>query len=223
MRRLHAVVALAALLAPIARLALADSPASDQHAAAPEDSRADYGVTLAIAGDAARAESVFVTMLSHTHGDARALNNLGNLRLLRGETGVALAFYDRALRGDSLDAGIHLNRATALMMIGDQERADRSYRTGVQLAGGIEQAETLMGLPPEPHASERAAQKTNIDPEQIRAMLRRAAVAVPSDTSKVKPPGSATGGATKTPSAWRSAGPRAADGSDNSRLLYWKR
>ena len=71
----------------------------------PADPRGEYGVTLAIGGEEARAESVFVTMLSHTRGDARALNNLGNLRLLRGETGVALAFYDRALRGDSLDAG----------------------------------------------------------------------------------------------------------------------
>ena len=153
MRRLHAVAALAALLfVPLAHAASTDKAAvqavgTDAQAS---DPHADYGVTLAIAGDAARAESVFVTMLSHTHGDARALNNLGNLRLLRGETGVALAFYDRALRGDSLDAGIHLNRATALMLIGDQDRADRSYRTGVRLAGGVEQAEALMGLPPEP-------------------------------------------------------------------------
>ena len=84
-------------------------------AADPSDSRGDYGVTLAITGEAARAESVFVTMLSHTRGDSRALNNLGNLRLLRGETGVALAFYERALRGDSLDAGIQLNRAAAVL------------------------------------------------------------------------------------------------------------
>src|SRR5512138_1127971 len=75
--------------------------------AAEVDKRSDYGVTLAVSGEEARAESIFVTMLSHTRGDSRALNNLGNLRLLRGETGVALAFYERALRGDSLDAGIH--------------------------------------------------------------------------------------------------------------------
>src|SRR5262245_61618575 len=88
------------------------------------DRSSEYGGTLAVSGEEARAESLFITMLSHTRGDARALNNLGNIRLLRGETGVALAFYERALRGDSLDAGIHLNRATGLLLIGDKERAE---------------------------------------------------------------------------------------------------
>jgi Flp pilus assembly protein TadD len=188
----------------------------------PADARADYGVNLAIAGDQARAESVFVTMLSHTHGDARALNNLGNLRLLRGETGVALAFYDRALRGDSLDAGIHLNRATALMLIGDDARAEASYATGVRLAGGLEQAQTLLGLPHEAQAADRAAQKTMLDAEQIRAALKRAVTSVPSDTAHAGGGNAAPGAAGKKPSAWRSAGPRASDGADNSRLLYWK-
>src|SRR5512142_133840 len=107
-------------------------------------------------------------MLSHTRGDARALNNLGNLRLLRGETGVALAFYERALRGDSLDAGIHLNRATALMLIGDHDRAARAFTLGVRLAGGLDQAQSLMGLPPEAtQPTDRAARKTAIDAEQL--------------------------------------------------------
>src|SRR5204863_6712843 len=96
------------------------------------DARSDYGVTLAMTGEEARAESLFITMLSHTRGDARALNNLGNIRLLRGETSVALAFYERALRGDSLDAGIHLNRATALMLIGDKDRSAQSFARGVK-------------------------------------------------------------------------------------------
>ncbi|HTO91925.1 MAG TPA: hypothetical protein VMJ70_12400 [Candidatus Sulfotelmatobacter sp.] len=186
----------------------------------PADARADYGVTLAMSGDAARAESVFVTMLSHTHGDARALNNLGNLRLLHGETGVALAFYDRALRGDSLDAGVHLNRATALLMLGDQARAEQSYALGVRLAGGVDQAQHLLGLPPEQANVERAAQKMVLDPEQIRAMLKKAAASVPADTAKAGAANPAAPG--KQKSAWRSAGPRAADGSENIRLLYWK-
>ncbi len=184
------------------------------------DARADYGVSLAMSGEEARAESLFVTMLSHTRGDARALNNLGNIRLLRGETSVALAFYDRALRGDSLDAGIHLNRATALMLIGDKERSAMAFFRGVQLAGGVEQAQALLGILPEKQPDERAAKKTAIDPEQVRAMLKQAASAVP--TAKAQAVAAAkTGG--KTPSAWRSAGPRASDGSETSGLLYWKR
>jgi len=215
MRRLVAIWAIgAALVAPRLAWTAAAEPAPDP--------RADYGVTLAISGDPARAESVFVSMLSHTHGDARALNNLGNLRLLRGETGVALAFYDRALRADSLDPGIHLNRATALMLIGDDARSQAAYAEGVRLAGGVQHAQDLMGLPPEVAPTDRAAQKTMLDAEQIRAMLKRAAASVPSDTSKAG--GAAMPAAAgKKPSAWRSAGPRASDGSDSSRLLYWKR
>ena len=188
----------------------------------PADPRGEYGVTLAIGGEEARAESVFVTMLSHTRGDARALNNLGNLRLLRGETGVALAFYDRALRGDSLDAGIHLNRATALMMIGDEPRARQSFAVGLKLAGSLEHAQALMGLPPEKQPTDRAARKTVIDAEQLRAMLQRAATAVPSDSVLSAGRGAAPDAAGKRPSAWRSAGARGSDGSDTPQFLYWK-
>jgi tetratricopeptide (TPR) repeat protein len=204
--------------------ACADSPVPDSHAAAPTgDARADYGVTLALGGESARAESIFVTMLSHTHGDARALTNLGNLRLLRGETGVALAFYDRALRADSLDPGIHLNRATALMLIGDDARSQEAFATGVRLAGGLDHAQALMGLPPETHDPNRAAKKTMLDADQIRAMLKRAAASVPNDSAKGAAHAHTASSASKPPSAWRSAGPRSADGSESPLLLYWKR
>lgn len=190
-------------------------------AAQTSDPRGEYGVTLAVGGEDARAESVFVSMLSHTRGDARALNNLGNLRLLRGETGVALAFYDRALRGDSLDAGIHLNRATALMMIGDQARARQSFAIGLKLAGSLEHAQALMGLPPEKQPTDRAARKTVIDTEQLRAMLQKAASAVPKDSVSSSSAAKADA-AGKQPSAWRSAGARSSDGSEAPQLLYWK-
>jgi Flp pilus assembly protein TadD len=187
-----------------------------------DDTRSAYGVSLAMTGEEARAESIFVTMLSHTHGDARALNNLGNLRLLRGETGVALAFYDRALRGDSLDPGIHLNRAAALMMLGDTQRSEQAFARGVKLAGSVEKAQALLGLPPEKDPTERAAQKTAIDADQLRAMLKHAAAGLPADSVRAKD--AATGSTVgKHPSAWRSAGARASDGSDTPQLLYWKR
>lgn len=214
-RLLPGLIVATLLTGALPRAARADGP--------PADARADYGVTLAIGGDAARAESIFVTMLSHTRGDARALNNLGNLRLLRGETGVALAFYDRALRGDSLDAGVHLNRATALMLMGDDERSASAFALGVRLAGGLERAQALMGLPPETHDANRAAKKTMLDPEQIRAMLRRAAATVPGDSARGSGRAGAPAASGRRPSAWRSAGPRSADGSDSSMLLYWKR
>ena len=185
------------------------------------DARSEYGVSLAVSGEEARAESLFITMLSHTKGDARALNNLGNIRLLRGETGVALAFYERALRGDSLDAGIHLNHATALMLIGDKERSEKAFAIGVKLAGGVEPAEALLGIPPaSKQPTEKAAKKTAIDPEQVRAMLKQAAKTIPN--VKVEPASTAKA-TNKDQSAWRSAGPRASDGSETTQLLYWKR
>jgi len=204
-------------------LALLVSASPALAAGEPSDSHGDYGVTLAISGEEARAESVFVTMLSHTRGDARALNNLGNLRLIRGETGVALAFYERALRGDSLDAGIHLNRATALMLLGDQKRSDQAFAFGVKLAGGYDHAESLLGLPPENQPVDKAARKTAIDPEQVRTMLKRAAASVPKDSLHLQDSSIQTGAAGKHPSVWRSAGARGSDGGETPQLLYWKR
>lgn len=214
MKRIGIVWAAVALVVSVSPVLAADNSA---------DSRGTYGVTLAISGEDARAESVFVTMLSHTRGDARALNNLGNLRLLRGETGVALAFYERAIRGDSLDPGIHLNRATALMLLGDQARSEQAFALGVRMAGGLEHAQALLGIPPEPTSAERAAKKTVIDPEQLRGMLKHAATALPQDSLKLLDTPVATGAAGKHVSPWRSAGARASDGGDNPVILYWKR
>ena len=186
--------------------------------------KGDMGLTLTLQGEASRAESIFVSMLSHTRGDSRALNGLGNLRLLRGDVGVAMAFYDRALRGDSTDAGIHLNRATALMLMGDEVRAREAARTAIQLAGSLSAAQALLGLSSEAGQVSRAADKSAlISKDEIRALLRSAATAVPSDTGH-----SSAGTAQlskKRPPQWRSAGPRAADPTDNSSsssLLYWK-
>lgn len=220
MRRNGMIWAATALLVSLAPASL--------WAAEPASSAGDYGVSLAVSGEEARAESLFITMLSHTRGDSRALNNLGNIRLLRGETGVALAFYERALRGDSLDPGIYLNRATALMVIGDKDRSAASFARGVQLAGGTDQAEALLGLGPERTASDRTARtagdrgakKTMIDPEQLRQMLRTAAKSVPTESAVAV---NRTARTARTASTWRSAGPRGADGSDTSHLLYWKR
>ena len=207
----------------IAGTALALLVAMSAHAADKADSRADLGVTLAIGGSETSAESVFVSMLSHTRGDSRALNNLGNLRLLRGEAGVALAFYDRALKGDSIDAGIHLNRATSLMLLGDQKRSEEAFATGVKLAGGLDRAMTLLNLPADNAPVDRGAKKTAINPEQLKSMLKRAAATVPKDQIKVVDSEVTTNPASKTSSTWRSAGARASDGSEAPMLLYWKR
>ncbi len=215
LRHLTAVVVLPLLVAA----------AAPRASAAPDSrelgSKSEFGVALALAGEAARAESVFVSLLSDSRGDARALNNLGNLRLLRGELGVALAFYDRALRGDTADAGIRLNRATALMLMGDDARADEAAADGVRLAGGVEKADALLGLKTERTAAPKAAATSYVSKDEVRALLRRAAQAVPADT--VRATTQASGGARKKVPTWRSAGPRGADRSEAADVLYWKR
>ena len=184
----------------------------------------EMGLALAMSGDVARAESMFVSMLSHTRGDARALNNLGNLRLLRGDLGVALAFYDRAGRGDSLDAGIQLNRATTLMLMGDEDRAREAAALGVRLAGGVAQAKELLGLSPAPGEKSRAADaRAFINKGELRDLLSTAAAGVPRDTTSAKPVVPGAAGSRHRAPTWRSAGPRAADQSDAANLLYWKR
>jgi tetratricopeptide (TPR) repeat protein len=193
--------------------ALASQPAAD---------RADMGVSLAMSGELSRAESLFVSMLSDTRGDARALNNLGNLKLLNGDLGVALAFYDRAARGDTADAGIQLNRATTLLLMGDDARANEAAAVGVKLAGGLENAQALLGLSNEP-APERADKKAYVNKSEIQAMLKNAASTVPNAASKPATGSSATTAKSKSGTAWRSAGPRAADQSDAANVLYWKR
>jgi tetratricopeptide (TPR) repeat protein len=209
------------MCAVVLTLAVAGSAAA-QSAHTP--TKGDMGSALAMQGESSRAESVFVSMLSHTRGDARALNGLGNLRLLRGDFGVAMAFYDRALRGDSTDAGIHLNRATALMLMGDDARAREAAKTAIALAGSLEAAQALLGLPPEGSEASRAADKTAIiSKDEVRALLREAASNVPTDTARSA--SNTTPAVKKRSPVWRSAGPRAADPTDNSNstnLLYWK-
>jgi hypothetical protein len=200
-------------------LAPASTPAP---ASPPAPNRADMGVSLAMNGEVARAESLFVSMLSDVRGDARALNNLGNLKILHGDLGVALAFYDRAAKGDSADAGIQLNRATALLLMGDDARAQDAAARGVKLAGGEANALALLGLKDDTEP-ERADKQAYVNKSEIRALLKNAAATVPNASAKPASGTSAPTAKSKTGTAWRSAGPRAADQSDAANVLYWKR
>jgi tetratricopeptide (TPR) repeat protein len=210
-------------------LCLLALPAVPVHAAEPaaRGSQIDYGITLAMTGNLARAESVFVSLLAPGRGDSRALNNLGNLELLRGEVEVALAFYERAIPSDSADAGIRLNRSVALMLLGREEESRDEAAVGVRLAGGLKAASALLGLhPPDSTGADdaRGAQKTFVSADEVRAMLSAAARGVPRDST-------ARGGRDATrarpdrrqPPTWRSGGPRAAQDSDAHSILYWKR
>lgn len=187
----------------------------------------DYGITLALSGQDMGAESVFVALLSRVPRDARALNNLGNLRLWRNDVSVALEFYARAVEADSTDAGIMLNEATALMVAGEAEAAHDRADEAVQAAGGPEPAARLLGLryaeldEDAPRASDRA----QLSRDEVLALLRAAARAVPADSTHSD--GETSGGSKakkrKPIPAWRSAGARGASGTDVTAVVYWKR
>jgi Flp pilus assembly protein TadD len=186
----------------------------------------EYGITLALGGQGGAAESVFVGLLSRAPHDARALNNLGNLRLLRGDTDVALAFYAQAGKADSADAGIMLNEATACMIAGDDEAAGARADEAVAGAGGPERAARLLGLQytrPEDEDALRGSDRVSVTRDEALALLRAAARAVPADTTS-GPAAKAEGAAAhrrKPLPPWRSAGARA--GSDTGAAVYWKR
>ena len=188
------------------------------------ESENEYGIALALSGQDARAESAFVSLLSHAPGDARALNNIGNVHLLRGDLDVALGFFGRARDGDSTDAGIMLNASTALMLRGDEDEAQALAAKGVEQAGGLKAAALLLGLKA-PDATPKAGDRAYIRKEEVLALLRAAAAGVPADTVKAgRDPGTAPADRPrkKKRTAWRSAGVRGAEGTDITAVVYWK-
>lgn len=212
----------------------------------PVDSRIEYGISLALRGRISEAESAFVAALSISPNDSRALTNLGNLRVLRGEFDVGLSFYRAASASDSLDAGIVLNKAIALHLLGKSEESLEAATSGVILAGGAANAASLFGLPEASPSDSLAkgAQELFLSSDEISELLQSAAAAVPS----VVPidgatPSDVTVDAGNGPGVssdssegtrldeqliprrqllWRSGGLRGAAARDGARLLYWK-
>jgi tetratricopeptide (TPR) repeat protein len=184
----------------------------------------EYGITLALAGADSNAQSAFVSLLSHSPHDARALNNLGNISLFRNELDLALAFYDQASEADSSDAGIVLNKAIAVMMRGDEDQAQVLAAEGVSRAGGLRQAALLLGLKAPERDVQKGGDRPYVRKDEVLQLLRVAAAGIPSDSSRAKQ------GWTKGPHAraripvppWRSAAARGADGSDATTVVYWK-
>jgi len=215
--------ALCGVLGGLSAAAAAPAPAADSLRA-----ECDYGVTLALQGNLAAAESVFISLLSHAPGDTRALTNLGNLHLLRGEREAALALYGIAARMDSADAGILLDRATARYLMGEDSLARAEAADAVARAGGIKLAESLLGLKHRDahHETTKAAdmsatlqfplrhsgpgQRTGFTRAELHGLL--AASGVPAS-----PPA-----ASQRPGPFPSA-PNASYESNAAAVLYWKR
>jgi tetratricopeptide (TPR) repeat protein len=201
--------------------------------AGPEDLdlRAEYGVALALCGDLARSERMFMSILAIAPGDARAWVNLGNLHLLRGDTGVALASYDRARAADSMDAGILLNTSIALMIAGRAGEAQRQASRALLLAGSLEEACSLLGISRGWLEAEesRSAETPILSKDEVLSLLKKVASSVPADSAGVGASGDTLRSIPPNPPAdrmkpraWRPAGTRSADRTDLAMTLYWK-
>jgi tetratricopeptide (TPR) repeat protein len=193
----------------------------------PHDSRCALGIMRALQGSLAPAESLFLGALSLSPKNACALANLGNLAILRGQPGLAVAFYSRAVELDSLDAGLRLDRAIALALTGDETGSHVDAREAVRLAGGADSAVRILGLPPEADSVEvqyarGAAPTPTLTREEVRRLVRASLGPMSKTPSGAfSAPGKPATG--NSHGASRSAAPRSEDISDVGALLYWKR
>jgi len=213
----------------VALLALAAAFAAGADPA-PGSAKCEFGITLALEGQLAPSESVFVSLLSDLPADARALNNLGNISCLRGDLDVALVFYRRSLEADSTDPGVQLNRATVLMLTGEEERAKREAARAIRMAGGVKELAAITGIGAPDEETEqpaKASDKVFVDKQEVRDLLRGAMVPLKPEPAVAD---TTAGGAAPPPEAskkrarlWKSAAPRASDASQAALVLYWKR
>jgi tetratricopeptide (TPR) repeat protein len=177
------------------------------------------GLIAARAGQLASAESLFVAMLSGAPRDGRALTNLGNLALLRGDHSVALVFYDRAVLADTLDGGIRLDRALVLALLGHERESQFEAREGIRLAGGLTAAGALLGLRREASEEEpRAAAGSSLTQQEVRNLLKDSLKKLPVDSTRT-----AAQGHPRPEPPRRIAGARAEEVSEAGMHLYWKR
>jgi hypothetical protein len=144
---------------------------------------------------------------------------------------LALAFYERAGKLDSLDAGIVLNQAVALMLLGDQEMAERRASRGIEIAGGVREASSLLGLrrteqEAEDRGADKSAEKPHIAKNEIASLLSAAKQSVPADSTQAggKSQSQAQSKQPGQPArSFRSAGTRASGESVVADMIYWKR
>ena len=194
----------------------------------PLAAKCELGITLALAGETASAESVFVSALSEAPEDPRPYVGLGNVHFLRGDLDVALVFYDMAVGKDSTDAGIRLNRATTLMVKGDDAAAQTEAALAVEMAGGEAEAAALVGIKGSGGPTEKASDKTYVSKQEVRDLLSGAMMAPPKNAAAAADSvGNADAAGEnravkKRSKLWGSSAPRAADDTEAAAVLYWK-
>jgi len=211
-------LAIGAVAPPTVAVA-ADAPAAAPVAApaAPADPvalRAQLGIIYAQNGQRDRARQEFVKLLEEPAGRAAALTNLGNLAFLDGKVEDALESYGQAAALDAKDPGVLLNQGLALKQLGRSAEAEKVFAAAVQMAGGVEKASYLLGLPAVEDTGRGKVSKMTAD--EVRQMLLKAKSGVPATTTTGKPAESNT----KVTS--RPGGARAAEVAVGEQNLYWK-
>lgn len=182
------------------------------------DRELDLGRLMAQEGRFNEAETKFLAVLRARPQDAIALNNLGNLDLLTGRPGEALARY-RAARNTEDDPGVLLNEGLARWSMGDESGADSAFSEAVARLGDADKALALLGIAT-PNEAGRGARVQRLSAEEIRQRLRDAAARVP----HTKPGSTApTGTQGAAPVVSKVSGSRAADAQALARAVYWKK
>jgi len=197
--------------------ALADQPAAP--APTPTTSkvtlRAQLGIIYAQNGQRDEARQEFVKLMEEPQGRAAALTNLGNLSFLDGKVDDALESYKQASMLDAKDPGILLNQGLALKELGRTEEAEKAFSAAVQMAGGVEKASYLLGLPSTPDDTGRG-KVSKMTADEVRQMLLK----TKTDVLKAAPETKNAENQPKVTS--RPGGARAAEVSVGDQNLYWK-
>jgi tetratricopeptide (TPR) repeat protein len=199
----------------------------------PADGLLDRGLVHVHAGELRQAESLFVAQLSRSPRDARALTNLGNLALLRGDRDRALAFYDLAVGADSLDAELRVNRAIVLGLLGAEDESRQEGAEAHRLAANRSR-EALRQALPQPVAprdtgrvlappgarfwpTRTAGALAERTPDEIRTLIEEAVGGLGSAGSAARAVGP------RRPDRPRSPGAKADELLDPRVFLFWKR
>ena len=178
--------------------------------------RAQLGIIYAQNGQRDEARQEFVKLMEEPQGRSVAMTNLGNLSFLDGKVDDALESYKQAQALDDKDPGILLDQGLALKELGRTDEADKAFEAAVQMAGGVEKASYLLGLPSTPDDTGRG-KVSKMTADEVRQMLLKTKTEVPKAQATGKQTGDPQPKVTSRP-----GGARAADVSVGDQNLYWK-
>ena len=142
------------------------------------------GQFMAKSNDITSALDVFTRLQKLAPGDARVMNNLGNVHCLLSNDSAALIWYKKAVQTDSINGAIRINQGLCHFTRGDETTASDLIRKGIMLTGGMEKTAILLGfdmneLPGTEKGAEKTATKTVLSRKKIKALMQQSLDKVP--------------------------------------------